>query len=142
VDRLHKEASDLVLPLLKKVSGGLRVSNTPWSAASGAARARVPSSPFAFPGVSASPPDVLLGQISSFRELQSIILEDQSVTYLTTQFLADLALQHGSTLRHLRIEGESLWVRKWEIRRSAQPGSLLLSLPKTCDLGHQSPAGC
>jgi len=56
------------------------------------------------------------------------------VTHLTTQFLADLAMQHGSTLRHLRADCVVHWKRPWESRRSAQCGSLLLSLLKTAGL--------
>jgi len=45
---------------------------------------------------------VLLDQIAAFRGLRSLLLQ-YDVEDLTTQFLADLAKQHGTTLRHLRI---------------------------------------
>jgi len=48
---------------------------------------------------------VLLGQLSAFRELQSLHLPEAcAVGDLDMRFLADVSRQHGSTLRHLRID--------------------------------------
>jgi len=45
----------------------------------------------------------LLDQISAFPGLQSLQLDSNPVEGMSTQFLRDLATQHSSTLRHLRI---------------------------------------
>jgi len=91
-----------VLPLLRQVSRRSQgYEHAPvcrlWSTKSEEAQVSV-----RVPKGRSIPAGVLLGQISAFRGLQSLHVDDESATGLTTQFLADLALQHGSTLRHLR----------------------------------------